>query len=507
MPNRPSTVAFWLVVALAFTSVGFAAPQRAGSRQLPGVGLRTLLGRPGGNPAAMTPQRLRTGQATTAWLTSIATPALSAPTLIPGIGGTAYVLRLFVPATGNEELFTLHVPDSAPGVARPLLVGFHGFGVSHLDFSYYNTDFLAEATARDWFVLAPLQINPALNTGDISFGSVESQLNVERVMQYVMAEWPIDLDRIYGVGFSMGGGNAMSYAARHRDRELGAFAAVVNHTGAVNPGDVWLQEPAIRGPLETTFGGPPPSFEYQRSGTVDLSLADGSLLPGGRHMAVNLGGVAVRTHYFVNDPKFYLRDQSDRLSQFMAASPHLSHELIVDLGPPPCVSSGLSGHCWDLLDEEDVCDWLELQSLGALPSDGSVLADRSCRWNGFDVDLRVGGQFAAFDYHTQSATGTSAEIDVYARENVRSVGVDMEDFQLGAAASIDLRTYALDGAPVELVLTGLSGPPMSVRRNNLQLPGGCAAGAGAADWCYDPADGTLRMIEPSGSFSRWSVTP
>ena len=83
----------------------------------------------------------------------------------------------------------------------------------------------------------------------------------------------------------------------------------------------------------------------------------------------------------------------------------------------------------------------------------------------------------------------------------------MEDFQLGAAASIDLRTYALDGAPVELVLTGLSGPPMSVRRNNLQLPGGCAAGAGAADWCYDSADGTLRMIEPSGSFSRWSVTP
>jgi hypothetical protein len=48
---------------------------------------------------------------------------------------------------------------------------------------------------------------------------------------------------------------------------------------------------------------------------------------------------------------------------------------------------------------------------------------------------------------------------------------------------------------------------MSVRRNNLLLPGGCAAGTGAADWCYDPADGTLRMIEPSGSFSRWSVTP
>jgi len=507
MPIRPTSAAFWLLAALILTSVGLAAPQRAGSRALPGVSLRTLLGRPGGNPSAMTPQRLRTGQATTAWLTSIATPALSTPTLIPGVGGTAYVLRLFVPATGNEELFTLQVPDSAPGVARPLLVGFHGFGVSHLDFSYYNTDFLAEATARDWFVLAPLQINPALNTGDISFGAVGSQLNVERVMEYVMAEWPIDLDRIYGVGFSMGGGNAMSYAARHRDRDLGAFAAVVNHTGAVNPADVWLQEPAIRGPLETTFGGVPPSFEYQRSGTVDMSLTDGSLIPGGRHMAVNLGGVAVRTHYFVNDPKFYLRDQSDRLSEFMAGNPNLSHELIVDLGPPPCVASGLSGHCWDLLDEGDVCDWLELQSLGALPSEGSVLADRSCHWNGFDVDLRTDGQFGSFDYHTLSAAGSPAQIDVYARENVESVGVDIADFQLGAASVIELRTYALDGAPLQLVLTGLNGPPASVRRNNLQLPGGCAAGTSTADWCYDPADGTLRMVEPTGSFSRWSVTP
>ncbi|MDB4724743.1 hypothetical protein OAF85_01080 [Planctomycetota bacterium] len=108
----------------------------------------------------MSPQQLRTSQATTAWLTSIAAQALAAPVFIPGVGGTAYVLKLFVPQTGNEELFTLHVPDSPAGQARPLLVGFHSYGVSHLDFSYYNTSFLSEADARDWFVLAPIQINP-----------------------------------------------------------------------------------------------------------------------------------------------------------------------------------------------------------------------------------------------------------------------------------------------------------------------------------------------------------
>ena len=282
MRTRPAHLTtLWLLLAMVLTSAGFATPQRNGGRSLPGVGLRTLLGRPGGNPSAMTPQQLRVGQATTAWLTSIAVPALSAPKLIPGIGGTAYVLRLFVPATGTDELFTLYVPSSPSGQARPMIVGFHGFGVSHLDFSYYNTEFLAEAAARDWFVLAPIQINPVLNTGDISFGSAESQLNVEYVLNYVLDEWPIDLDRIYGIGFSMGGGNALSYAARHRDRETGAFAAVVNHTGAVSPSDVL--EPRTRdsnAPLEATFGGPPPRFEYQRAASIDLSLTDGSLLPG-----------------------------------------------------------------------------------------------------------------------------------------------------------------------------------------------------------------------------------
>ena len=500
--------AAWLLMALALTPLGWATQQhRPGSPQLPGVGLRTLLGRPGGNPSAMTPQQLRTGQATTAWLTRIAMPALTTPKLIPGVGGTAYVLRLFVPATGNEELFTLHVPDSPPGQARPLLVGFHGFGVSHLDFSYYNTDFLAEAVARDWFVLAPIQINPCLNTGDLSFGAAKSQLNVEGVMQYVLDEWPIDLDRIYGVGFSMGGGNAISYAARHRDRESGAFAAVVNHTGAVSASDVWLQEPAIRAPLEITFNGAPPNFEYQRAAAVDLSLTDGSLLPSGRHMAVNLAGVAVRTHYYINDPKVYLRDQSDRLTEFMAADPSLSHERIIGFTPPPCVQNGFSGHCWDLLDESQVCDWLALQSLGPPPSQGKVLADRSGRWNGFGVTLEADNEFAAFDYIVQASAHTIPTVVIYGRENLQRIEFDANEFQLGFSAGLQFQTYALDGAPLEIAVSGLTAPPSDVRRNNLLVSDACTGITSSSGWCFDAAEGILHLFEPSGALTRWSITP
>ncbi|MGB0332808.1 MAG: hypothetical protein ACPGPE_13450, partial [Planctomycetota bacterium] len=71
---------------------------------------------------------------------------------------------LFVPATGNEELFTLHVPDSPAGKARPLLLGFHSDGVSHLDLSHHDTSILSGADARDGFVLAPIQIHPSFPT-------------------------------------------------------------------------------------------------------------------------------------------------------------------------------------------------------------------------------------------------------------------------------------------------------------------------------------------------------
>ena len=492
------------VAGLALAATATAAPQA--SRSLPGVGLRTLLGRPGGAPMAMSPQSLRTSQATTAWLTSIATPALSAPVLIPGIGGTAYVLRLFVPETGNEELFTLHVPDSPPGQARPLLVGFHGYGVSHLDFSYYNTSFLSEADARDWFVLAPIQINPLLNTGDLSFGSADSQLNVRAVMEYTLANWPIDLDRIYGVGFSMGGGNAVSYGARHRNRERGAFSAIVNHTGATSASDVWVHEPAIRAPLEVTFGGPPPGFEYARSSAVELSLADGSLVQGGRHMATNLAGVAVRSYYFNGDPKAYLRDQSDRLDEFMSATPGLSHELIVET-TSPCPNSPNPNHCWDLLDEPTVLDWLATQSLGPPPLQGRILADRAERWNGFDLEQHAPGAFSSLDYDLVSNSTSPSQVSLMNRENTSVIGLDLAEFGLDATVGVQLQTFARDGLPVTISIQGLVGPPAVVRRNNLQVPSDCGPPSTAPRWCFDAASGTLELHEPTGSFSRWSVTP
>jgi len=503
-----------LLLAAALGAGADASPQAP--RQLPGVGLRTLLGRPGGNPRSMSPQQLRTSQATTAWLTSIAAQALAAPVFIPGVGGTAYVLKIFVPQTGNEELFTLHVPDSPAGQARPLLVGFHSYGVSHLDFSYYNTSFLSEADARDWFVLAPIQINPLIlnpngvPTGDLSFGAAESQLNVEAVMDYVLSHWPIDLDRVYGVGFSMGGGNALSYGARHRDRDDGAFAAVVNHTGAINGGVVWNEEPGIQAPLETTFGGPPPRFEFLRASLIDVSLAPAanySLIPDGRHMAANLVGVPVRTYYYAGDPLVYLRTLSDRLDTFMSGDPTLSHELVVELTPPSCPpNTSTANHCWALIDETSVCDWLAQQALGAYPRRGRVLADREERWNGLLVQQHQTGRFSALNYDLVPTPIGQPTLLLGNRENVSLIGLDLEDFDLDATVGLEVETDAIDGAPVDLIIEGVPVRPFSVMRNGIQVLENCSVTAPGVRWCHDSGTGTLELLEPDGSVGRWSVT-
>lgn len=514
MSSRSSlTPTLCLMLAAALGAGADASPQAP--RQLPGVGLRTLLGRPGGNPRSMSPQQLRTSQATTAWLTSIAAQALAAPVFIPGVGGTAYVLKLFVPQTGNEELFTLHVPDSPAGQARPLLVGFHSYGVSHLDFSYYNTSFLSEADARDWFVLAPIQINPlvfngnGVPTGDLSYGAAESQLNVEAVMDYVLSHWPIDRDRVYGVGFSMGGGNALSYGARHRNRDEGAFAAIVNHTGAVNGGVVWNEEPGIQAPLETTFGGPPPRFEYQRASLIDVSLgpaADYSLIPDGRHMAANLVGVPVRTYYYAGDPLVYLRTLSDRLDTFMSGDPTLSHELFVELTPPCPGNSNSPNHCWELLDEASVCDWLAQQALGSYPLRGKVLADRDERWNGLQLQQRVVGSFSALEYDLIPGSSGQPDLILTGRENLSRIGLDLEDFNLDASVGLQLVTDAIDGAPVDLVVQGAPLRPTLVLRNSLQVSEDCSGATAGPRWCHDRVTGTLELHEPDGSVGQWSIT-
>ncbi len=506
-----------------------ALPQSSPNRPLPGASLRTLLGQRTVSPAA-TPVQLRTSPATVGWIQRMSIPlqgqagpgGLTGPGA-PGFTGLLY--RLFVPATGYDELFSLHVPAAPQGVARPMLVGFHGFGTSHLDLYFNARELMDEAAARNWFLLAPFQINPAtsdtslsasLRDPSFSFASAESQVHVEALIDFVLAQWSVDLDRIYGIGFSMGGGNALSFAARHRDRHRGAFAAVVNHTGTVSVGDVWTNNPPTgacnptatndtRAKMHVTFGGPPPSFEYQRSSLVDLDPA-GQLLPGGRHMAVNLAGVPVQSHYHAQDALTYLVDQTSAFHGFLSTATGGSSALLVGTAPgcPSSTCSVPNEHCWDTVDLAAACGWLSSQRLDPAPLQGELLADRDGRWGSIEVELETAGQFGALRYAVATQPSGSSTVELLDRENLQRLKLDGLAYGLDVSAGVTVRTSSVDGLPTTLVLNGITTAPFSVLRNGVPVTAPCT-GATGPGWCYDAVAQEVRLLEPSASLEVWEL--
>lgn len=440
-------------------------------------------------------------------ISSTAAPASSesgTPLAVPSAGGTAYNLKLVIPSTGLEEFFSLHVPALPPGVVRPMVVGFHSFRRTHLEVSL-GTDLMTEAAARGWFFLAPVQ-RSAVGDPLINYGSVQSQEHVEVLMRWVMDIYAVDPDRVYGVGHSMGGGSAMSYAARHRDLDAGAFAAVANHTGTVGVSNVWDVEPVVRPDLELLFGGTPTQepFEYQRSSTVELDQS-GALIPGGRHMATNLSFVDTRTYYATNDSLTYLVTQSQSLTAFMQSLPFAMYQEVPVVAPPDCLNLPPSlpdGHCWESVDTVALYDWFQTKSLVANPPFGSCLADRSGEWHGFDLVQERSGEFSSFDFVVDPAQDL---IEITSLENVRSVTFDLSTKGLSPANKFEVEVSSADGTGHIVSILGLSARPTQVTRGGLGALERCASSP-FPTWCYDDATGVLTLFEPTGTPGDWEIT-
>ncbi|MEO0662271.1 MAG: hypothetical protein AAFZ87_12090, partial [Planctomycetota bacterium] len=464
------------------------------------------------NPSSVTAQQVALSISTTAWIMSMSTPAEPDALLTPGIGGYDLILRLFVPATGLDEIFSLFVPDSGFGVERPLLVGFHGAGVSNLDL-FFSTSFYLECEQRDWFMVAPFQFS-AVGDSQTHYGSPQSELHVEAVLDWVTSLYPVDRDRIYGVGFSMGGGAALSYAARHRDDRRPAFAAVVDHTGFASLRHTWVRLPVAQRPLlEDLFGGPPSNpvaeFEYLRSSLVDMETPSNQLVVGGRHMGVNLESVPVYAVYGASDPLMYLRTQTNVLHDFLQSLPFGQSQLQVVpipaecFQPDPVTGFNRNGHCWDTLDETVACDWLDGQTLQR-PSRGSILADRDGRWNAIDLTQIQANAFSAVDYLSEPAQN---RMILFSRENLEEVRFEATEVGLDTSSDLAVATTAIDGTGVEVIVDGYTVRPTTVLRDGAPALESCIPGALFPTWCYDAVDGSVRLAETGDALAVWTIVP
>jgi poly(3-hydroxybutyrate) depolymerase len=416
---------------------------------------------------------------------------------------------LCIPAVaGNQpEYFALYLPTNDPNHQAPLVVGFHGF-MSNLpaDFGPKLTEVLqylgasgGELDARDWYGLAPLGRHDATIAG-MSFSSLNSQLNIANVMRWVLQRYGIDRNRIYGMGFSMGGGTVACIAARHLDPTDFMFAAIVDHTGAVALHD--LHDCHGFGALSQFHGGLTPDqnpFSYGRSSAMDYESCPTPLVAAAYTQARNLTHVPTRIGYAAGDGTAGLVDQSNRLWQVLRWV--YNHP---DCGPnpngggSPWVSSG-SSHAWDTMPASLVFSLFDAVPGLSFPTSARTLADRDGRWFHFDLEQTSANAFTPFDWTVTA--GGNQELRLLKVANLDRIRTHDESLPFAYGTTLQVVVQADDGAMGDVVLEGYTVSPANVQ-----------VSPGTPVWSWDPLEETVTLFKTSytsGSSLQvtWTITP
>ena len=385
------------------------------------------------------------------------------------------------PGNGYTEKFV--IAPASPGTPRPLLLGFHKYGVSHYDVPQH-TSFFRECLNRNWHAVAPLSATTT------NFSSLASQANTASVLNWMNNHFQVDPERVYAVGFSMGGGDAMTFAARQLDPAKLMIAAVCNHTGTVSLEDVYFNEPTAHTILEMWYGNGTPGsvvpFNLQRSSVLSMDPVTLQVNPGAC-LARNLMHITTRTYHANADPLVYLMTDNDLL-----------HNYFLSLGAPPGQHDEfvLSGtvHTWDLIDEKVICNWLKTKHL-IIPTSGNTLADHDGVYFHFIVEQDAAGAFTPFVWNVDQATNT---FTLSASANLKSIAIDSVATLLHNDLPFSATLSTADGLADEVRLRAWGHLPFNVVRD----------GVATTSWTYDAVSGDLTLLETDGATTHvWQVVP
>ena len=395
---------------------------------------------------------------------------LSAPLLVPlatflaAGGATAQLLDGLLPAgeggSGTElaEPFQYQLPPTYDllGPAYPLVVAFHGSGMSAASTASLST-IDEECAARGWLYLAP--------TGgdDQLYGSPVCRQNLTATIEWMQDNHNVDADRIYMVGFSLGGGIVTNYAARHRDPAGLMIASIGTVAGSYDWTMSWKAGSSVTKDLlehPLNFGGTPEQepFLYREASALFfdpdtyplyLSYAAAVLDPT-RSMASNLA----------TTPVWMTWDSLD-LTKLPKAQNLKAHDYLVSLGgvvEKKVVTATSEPHSWSVLDEVALFDFFDGRVVDRTPSDFDALLPEGGAVSWASLAPRAE---AAFSRLKGSADVPGEHLSVTGIENAREVAVDAGLAGLGAPA--DLRVTVantnIDAEDFELQIGGLDTPP------------------------------------------------
>jgi pimeloyl-ACP methyl ester carboxylesterase len=351
--------------------------------------------------------------------------------------------------TGFPEFFHYQIPDSysPSGPGHPLVVAFHGFGGSSLTPGNQST-LDEECNARGWLFVAPTGIDDKL------FGAPISQQNSEAAVQWMLDNYNVDEDRIYVVGFSMGGGIASNFASRRRDPDGLMIAAV----GMVSATFDWVMSynggfPALHDWFINPYNfGVSPSvnpWPYQQaSGAYHVETSyppyPGTIVPD-KSMVLNLVDLPVYITFDTLDGLTEIPLINAKLEQDLSAA-GFDVEMSIKTGTvDPDDGITLVPHSWAVLDEIEMFDFFETHSVDRYPEDFEATLDLGGPISWADANQFAPGVFTYVVGEADAGAGTLVLDDV---ANATAVRIDGAAASLSAmprvtATSNDVRSFVL----------------------------------------------------------------
>jgi polyhydroxybutyrate depolymerase len=375
-------------------------------------------------------------------------PVMQQQSIPPGVGGTG---------TSIGEFFYYQIPTSYDGTTPlPLVIGYHGYNVSAA--SVWNqTTIDEECENRGWLFLAPTGIDSKV------FGSVPGQMNVEAAIHWMQDNYLVDVDRIYMIGFSMGGGVVTNFASRHRDPDGIMIAAIACVSGTYD----WTLTYQFTSPDGKTimehplnFGGTPTAFpfNYQQCSTLFANLGSYPPAPGTNNASISMGDNLHST------PLYLTWDSGDTLVEKpQLMGPQLKSLVLAAGGAAQSVevsgtvdptSGNPAPHSWAVLNEVDVFDFFSDKSVDRTPAVVKAQCDRDETVAWFEAKQRTPSAFTWVNGDDSLADGFA----VTAVSNAEEVTVDLGAIGKAGLWPLHVVASSADSIGFTLRVTGTDQP-------------------------------------------------
>ena len=409
---------------------------------------------------------------------------------------------------GNETVGVFEPLTSTQGAA--LVVHFHAYegGPGELTLlSPVAQEFLKECALRNWYLISPAQAvgsapgsaPPGMNGA--TYGNALARARVDIAVEWALRTFPhIDPDRIYGFGFSMGGGDCLSYAAHRRDPNGIRFAALAvnDPTAALNvEWEFHGPNSTERNQIERAMGAGVPwisrtpvqaPFDYERASTLWASFNNNIVTPDASrpNAILNLTAVPL-AHFYSNEPRF----------AGVGAWLDVAH-------PSPALFTA-SGHAWARFDVSQVFSLFDATLAPVTRNGGMYEVVHGRRYDDVTVHALDPSRLTSLTQRLLSAPNGLDTLDLSFHENVERIEFDgVPHGFLAPMKRLEVEVRSSNGQPfpsghtIEITTLSTAGSP-SVTLNGAPV-------TAPNSWALDPATGILTLAADGSAASfNWLI--